>query len=240
MLVAILQDPPALLHRGVTAMIFNKYVCPPGYYVYAYIRKNNSNNAMANTPYYIGKGKDRRAWSKQHNVKIPTDSDYIVILECNLTEVGALALERRYIQWYGRINNQTGILHNLTDGGEGTSGKIVNSQVRSAISHAKKLWHLNNNTSGDKNPMYGKTHSESVKAASKERAIKTGFIGNRKGCDPWNKGLKNHISENTKNKMSASRLKTPKITCVHCKKSVSPHMLVRWHNDKCKLIVPSD
>jgi len=127
------------------------------FYVYAYLRKDG-------TPYYIGKGKNNRAYNDHGTHKPPKDKSRIVFLEKNLSEIGALAIERRYIRWYGRKDMQTGVLRNLTNGGEGISGYNPPPNVRKKYSERSK---------GEKNGMYGKNHSETVCRASSIRSSET-------------------------------------------------------------------
>ena len=140
-------------------MIFTKQNPPSGYYVYAYIRSIDTNTSHAGTPYYIGKGKNDRAWAKNHAVPVPNDPNKIIILEQNLTEIGSLAIERRLIKWFGRQDNNTGILRNKTDGGErgveglvhtpaaklkqsiSQIGKIKSEETRKRMSKPKSLEH---------------------------------------------------------------------------------------------------
>lgn len=112
------------------------------YYVYAYLRNKDSATAKAGTPYYIGKGKHNRAHvdhrKNNNGIPTPTNRQYIIFLETNLTELGAFAIERRMIKWYGRKDTATGILSNRTDGGEGPAGMICSIETKQKISKSNQ------------------------------------------------------------------------------------------------------
>jgi hypothetical protein len=94
------------------------------YYVYQYLRSKDSDIAPAGTPYYIGKGKQQRAWDSKHTISLPSDKSLIVLVAEQLTESEAFELEKLLIEQWGRVDIGTGILRNKTNGGEGSSGLV--------------------------------------------------------------------------------------------------------------------
>jgi hypothetical protein len=128
------------------------------YYVYAYLREDG-------TPYYIGKGKGKRAREPHYNNVgniTPKTKERIIILHKDLTESESFELEKTEISKYGRKDIGTGILRNLTDGGEGLSG------YRAPESEKYKY-----SKPGSLNGMYGRKHSEELKEASRVRRAET-------------------------------------------------------------------
>ena len=112
------------------------------FYTYAYLRKDGR-------PYYIGKGKGKRAWKKHAGISVPKDKSRVIILKRDLTEEESFKHEIYMIAVFGRKDKGTGILLNKTDGGEGGSGSIrkdlanYNSTVKKgstlSTSHVEKV-----------------------------------------------------------------------------------------------------
>jgi len=141
------------------------------YYTYAYLREDR-------TPYYIGKGVGKRIYSKQKNINQPKDKSRIIFLKQNLTEEEAFKHEKYMIAVFGRKDLETGILHNRTNVGEGTSGRIKTKEEREKIrarmsgennpNYARiyteeEKQNLSKKMSGENNPFYGKSHTEEYK-----------------------------------------------------------------------------
>jgi hypothetical protein len=170
--------------------IYNKSHTPPGFYIYAYLRKSN------NTPYYIGKGQGSRAWGK-HHFRIPKDITKIIILESDLTEIGALALERRMINWYGRKDLCTGILNNKTDGGDGSTNPSVETRIKQGANKGKVPW--------NKGLLTGPRSVESrAKQSRNSKGVPKSNTDNMKGRAPHNKGKKadDYLTPESRSKIS--------------------------------------
>ena len=106
-------------------------VNPNRFYTYAYLREDR-------TPYYIGKGEKDRIYSTNRKINKPKDISRIIFLKQNLTEAEAFRHEIYMIAVFGRIDLGTGILYNMTDGGEGSSGRIHSEETKKKLSEAHK------------------------------------------------------------------------------------------------------
>ena len=221
------------------------------FYVYAYLRTDN-------TPYYIGKGKGDRLYEKSKGHIPPKDKSKIVILENNLTELGAFALERFYIRWYGRKDLNTGILINKTDGGDGICGFKHSEETKNKIAKSNTGRKLSDNTK-----LKLSIRFKGIKRTDLERIkISQGQLGrklseeHKKKLSDIKKGTKH--SEETKNKLSemnkgkkitseqleklrqSAKNRKPSTynqkTCPHCRLTGVSYNMTRYHFDNCKNI----
>jgi hypothetical protein len=194
------------------------------YYVYAYLRKSD------NTPYYIGKGKGNRAWDKGHSCTVPNDTSKIVLLKENIAEQEALNLEIELIAQYGRKDLGTGILRNLTDGGEGS--RNMSKLVKDKISMALK---------GRKVP--AETITKRLKTIEK-----LGKISPLKGrpLADWHKekvsqsliGINAGKPGRVWTELERNKLKKPKpkVECPYCNKIGGLPQMKQYHFEKCKTL----
>ena len=193
------------------------------FYVYAYIREKDSDTARAGTPYYIGKGKGRRSLEVHHKgVAVPKNKSCIVILESGLTEIGSLAIERQLIQWWGRKDTKTGILINLTDGGDGVAGAKFSDVTRARMSKAKR---------GSKMPPRSKEHGVKIGDALRGRTTDWGTkLENRLAVSNALKGRKINLDWRKKISQTLTGRVYPNYSCVCCKKEVPVNNLTHHYN----------
>jgi hypothetical protein len=172
-------------------------VNPYRFYTYAYLREDR-------TPYYIGKGTNKRLYVRgKTDIKPPKDKYRIIYLKQNLTEEEAFKHETYMIAVFGRKDLGTGILHNRTNGGDGSSGVVVSEETKLKMSKTRK----GKSFSGE--------HKRKISEAKKQQTEET-----RKKISQANRGKKRSEeqrklmservkgrkhSEETKKKMSEKR-----------------------------------
>jgi hypothetical protein len=201
------------------------------YYVYAYLDPlvpgnfNIDGISVNFQPLYIGKGKGNRykdhlkitnvknkifenklKYWKQHAI-----SEEIIIVKDNLAEIEAFNLEIKLIAEFGRFDLGTGPLLNLTDGGEGGSGRIPWNKGISGV-------YVTSEETKKKISESSKGHTKSTETkermsiASKGKTFSTEVrekISNSlKGNIPWNKGKTGVYTKDTLAQMSKSSKKT--------------------------------
>ena len=181
------------------------------YYIYSYLREDYS-------PYYIGKGKESRAFTKGHKeVRPPKDKSRVKIIKANLTEDDAFALEKLYILMFGRKDLGTGILRNKTDGGDGASGAIRSSEFREKLRQAN-LGKQRPQSVYDKIAASNRGKKVSAETRAKQSAAKKGKTcteEHKRKVSEAKKGFK-HTDE-AKQKMSDSK-KNKKLSPEHIEK----------------------
>lgn len=211
------------------------------FYTYAYLREDG-------TPYYIGKGKDKRAYQREKtDIKPPKDKLRIIILKKNLSEDMAFNHEIYMISVFGRKDLKTGILRNRTDGGEGCSGRKCTEETKRKIGESnkgKKLSEeakrkISESKKGEKRSEEFKRNLSKFwkgKPLSKEHKIK---MSEAKKGKTYSEEAKRKMSEYSKNRSEEHKRKLSE-----AKKGKSPSEETRrklseirkgkkWWNDGC-------
>ena len=139
-------------------------------YIYRHIRLDK------NEPFYIGIGTDskyQRAYSKQsRNIfwnRVVSKTDYEVeILLDNLTKDEAKIKEIEFIALYGKKIDKTGILTNISDGGDGNSGSKHTEEAKLKIGLSNKF---KDYSKFDRSYMQTKEYKDKVSKINKGRKM---------------------------------------------------------------------
>jgi hypothetical protein len=140
------------------------------------------------TPYYVGKGQGKRAFiSAGHNVPRPKSTSLILVQYWE-SEDKAFEIEKWFISFYGRRDNDTGILRNLTDGGENPPKMLGNQHAKGAKHSAE---------ANAKKSERGKLRKQTAETREKLSRIKKGKPNGHEGTK---------LAEETKRKISEAHM----------------------------------
>jgi hypothetical protein len=182
------------------------------YYTYAYLREDGS-------PYYVGKGKGNRLTCKDRHVPVPPP-DRRIFLKQNLSEEEAFLHEKYMIFVLGRKDLGTGILRNLTDGGEGVTGRVTTEETKRKIkeTHERNGYkpsvsfegrsHSEESKEKIRQKQNGKKHSEETKQ-NMSNARKGKYNGGGNYGRKFSDEHRRKISEALKRRNAISSTRTP-------------------------------
>lgn len=158
-------------------------------------------------PFYIGKGQGSRCYVHFSEKSLRADTlknqvikkalqagseVYIQTLHENLDEPTAFWHEADWIAHYGRRNNDTGCLVNLTDGGEGTSGIVLSAaNIAKKRIDAKLAWKGNSERRAATSELQSRLAADPVFLATRVAAQK------RTLARPENKARRRAVQKRT-------------------------------------------
>jgi len=153
-----------------------------------YLHRKLSDNSI----FYVGIGQPYRPYvtrgrSSLWNKVKKKYGLFVDVIKADLSRDDANDLEIMLISHYGRINNETGILVNLTDGGDG---------IRKGFKHSKEF------KENRRIAMIGNSIGKGYKHTKK---TKSNMSKSRKGQKAWNKGVP--ITEETRSKIKQKALR---------------------------------
>jgi hypothetical protein len=174
-------------------------------YTYLWLREDG-------TPYYVGKGKGKRAYRKGCP---PHDR---ILVQLHPSERDAFAAESFLIAYYGRIDQGTGCLRNRTDGGDNPPSQ---KGVPKSVEHRRKI--------GDAHRGKRRLPFSTEWRSKLSEAAKTSQRGNQHN-------LGHTLSQETRKKLSDSKKgkkKSPehvaKMLAGICAKGGLTASHLRWH-----------
>lgn len=156
------------------------------------------------------------------------------------------AAEIFYISFYDTYYNG----YNMSKGGENNFGYIYGKEHSEAVKRGLNRVEENGKTvaqnsaartvqydrSGEKNPFYGKTHTDEVrKRIAKNSEKLTGLKKSAEHCKNISKSTKGKPkSEEHKQALREAHARQPLKTCPHCGKEGKGGNMTRYHFDNCK------